>query len=85
MSDISLFKAFESAMRLSSIGFSIETTPFPFGPTASLFIYMSGAFKRCPSGATAKTAIASVPPFATAFVPSRGSTAMSIFGESACL
>ena len=52
--------------------------PAAFGPTAILSMYISGACKRHPFGATATTAKAPGSPLATNFVPSRGSTAISI-------
>ncbi len=61
----------------------MSIAPRAIGPTAILFMYVSGAFRNCPCSAIATTASASPRPFAHRLVPSSGSTAMSISGASA--
>ncbi len=45
---------FENA---SYIFWQLETFPFKFGPTVSLSMYISGAWSRAPSSATAMTTL----------------------------
>ena len=60
----------------------MSIAPRAIGPTAILFMYVSGAFRNWPCSAIATTASASFRPLAHRFVPSSGSTAMSISGAS---
>src|SRR5258705_8528617 len=66
-----------------SVGLSrMSTLPAATGPTHSFSRYVSGAWIRPPFSEAARTVIAPAWPWATRFVPSSGSTAMSISGLS---
>ena len=67
-----------------SVGLTrMSTLPAATGPTHSFSMYVSGALVRPPASDAARTVIAPAWPWATRFVPSSGSTAMSIAGTSA--
>src|SRR5258705_9932574 len=68
--------------RFSATGRSRSTLPRAGAPTTSFSMYVSGACRRPPGSDTAMTAHALGRPFATGFVPSRGSTAMWTSGPS---
>ena len=72
-----------SAIRpMFSVGLSrMSTLPATTGPTQSFSRYVSGAWVRPPFSDAARTVIALPWPWATRFVPSSGSTAMSICGD----
>src|SRR6266508_502775 len=74
----------ESAMifRFSATLRSRSTLPLAGPPTTSFSMYVSGACSRPPLSDTAIVASAFARPFATGFVPSSGSTAMSTSGPS---
>ena len=60
----------------------MSTWPAATGPTHSFSMYVSGAWVRPPASDAARTVIAPAWPWATRFVPSSGSTAMSTRGTS---
>jgi hypothetical protein len=60
----------------------MSTWPAASGPTQIFSMYVSGACVSPPVSDAASTVIAPAWPWATRFVPSRGSTAMSIRGTS---
>ena len=72
-----------SAMRPRfSVGLTrMSTWPAATGPTHSFSRYVSGAWIRPPASDAARTVIAPAWPWATRFVPSSGSTAMSTRGH----
>src|SRR5947208_1681271 len=80
-SAISAFLARARFFKFSAGAASRSTTPSGSPPpTAILSIYTSGALRKPPSSAIAKTASALAPPLAVIVVPSSGSSAMSILG-----
>ena len=72
-----MFNAFATLWIFSIKGLFKSIAPFASGPTINFSIYISGAFKKLPLFATAKTVIALACPWAVILVPSTGSTAIS--------